>query len=97
MLKFENNNLQQYISPFDVYIRYIDDTFMVCNDTTSMDDLSASFNEVHNVISFTRETEFNGKLAFMDVSISKNLNVSLFFRKSKWVGQYTHFHSLFAI
>ena len=70
---------------------------MVCDDTTSIHDLSALFNEVHNEISFTRETEFNGKLPFLDVSISKNLNVSLFFRKSTWVGQYTHFHSLFAI
>ena len=43
MLKFQNNNLQQYIYPFDVYIRYIDDAFMVCDDTTSIDDLSASF------------------------------------------------------
>ena len=100
MSKLENNSLQEHIFSFDVYLCYIDDTFIVFNETINIDDLLASFNEVHNASSFTHETEFDGELPFLDVLISKRPNGGLkraVYRKPTWVSQYTHFHSFFPI
>ena len=50
MSKLENNPLKQHISYFDVFLRYIADSFVVCNNTNDIDDLLGSFNEVQNAI-----------------------------------------------
>ncbi|CAH8629860.1 unnamed protein product [Schistosoma rodhaini] len=96
LAKLENGHLKKIIQEFKFYCRYMDDTFILCKDNISQQDVLRQFNEVHPAIQFTSEEESDGRLAFLDVLLTKRSDGSLrrnMNRKSTWTGQYTHFLS----
>ena len=96
LAKLENQQLSSTISEFDLYLRYMDDTFVICNADVNQAELLRKFNGGHPAIRFTIETENNNKLPFLDVLLERTESDSLkrsVYRKTTWVGQYTHFHS----
>ena len=96
MAKLEKNLLNDQITQFDVYLRYIDDIFIVCDKCLQSEDIVVLFNSAHNGISFTHEIEENDQFPFLDVLLIGRNDGSLqrtVYRKPTWVGQYTHFNS----
>ena len=55
-----------------VYRRYVADTFLIFRSMDHVPLFLAYMNSKHRNIEFTSETEVNGKLAFLDISISQN-------------------------
>ncbi|CAH8606449.1 unnamed protein product [Schistosoma rodhaini] len=96
MAKLENNQLSSMINRFQLYVRYIDDTFVVCDDNIDLDDILHSFNSCHPSIDFTLEREKDQSIPFLDVHLLRRSNGSLkrsIFRKQTWNGQLTNFYS----
>ena len=72
----------------------MDDSFTLCKDNISQQDVLRRFNEVHPPIQFTSEEESDGQIVFLDVLLTKRADGSLkrnLNRKNTWTGQYTHF------
>ena len=96
LAKLESQALKDTISKFDLYLRYMDDTFVICDADANQTELLRKFNDVHPAIRFTLEVENNNKLPFLDVLLERTEADTLkrsVYRKATWVGQYTHFHS----
>lgn len=56
-----------------IWIRYVDDIFLIWKDSSQeLNDFLKFCNEFHNSIKFTMELEVNDTLQFMDIGISKN-------------------------
>ena len=77
------------------YNRYIDDTFLLFKDSSHIDLFLQYLNSKHPSINFTKETECNNVLNFLDVSISKEDNVfkTSVYRKPTFTGMGTSFFS----
>ena len=77
------------------YRRYIDDTFLLFSSLDHVKKFHKYLNSRHKNMSFTYEIEENSKLAFLDVSVSRegdHFTTSLY-RKPTFSGLYTNFHS----
>ena len=55
--------------------------------------LSEKLNNVHEVISFTKETGVNNQLQFLHVLIKKRRDKTIVYRKLTFTGQYLNFQS----
>ena len=77
------------------FLRYIDDTILICNNRENLISLVERLNEVEPSIEFTLEEEENGKLPFLDVLIIKNNNKLSFkvYRKPTNKNDMIHFYS----
>ncbi|MES9973352.1 MAG: reverse transcriptase domain-containing protein [Candidatus Thiodiazotropha sp.] len=96
MAKLENTTLQPTINSLPLYLRYVDDTFLIIEDTVEPTEILNQFNNAHCSIRFTHEIEDNDSLSFLDVLLTKKVDGSLkrsVYRKKTWAGQYTNFHS----
>ena len=96
MSKLESGPLNGTISKFDVYLRYMDDTFIICDKQYRADELLDSFNRCHYAVKFTMEREQNDCLSFLDVHLRRTETGVIrrkVFRKITWNGQYSHFKS----
>ncbi|CAH8682281.1 unnamed protein product [Schistosoma rodhaini] len=96
LAKLENGPLTQQIEKFSLYCRYMDDTFILCNDYTDLMETLQLFNTTHPSIKFTCEEENGGRIAFLDVLLTRRKDDSLkrnINRKTSWTGQYTNFLS----
>ena len=67
MSVLENTLLKDEISTFSLYIRYMDDTLVICDEMRNPSDILQLFNSCHPAIKFTCEQEHEGKLAFLDI------------------------------
>jgi hypothetical protein len=96
MSKLEKTVLSSRIEQLDMYLRYVDDIFIICSSEVNTSTLLEEFNQAHHAIKFTMEIESNEQLPFLDVllrrredgTISRNV-----YRKPTSVGQYIHFYS----
>ena len=79
-----------------LYRRYIDDTFIAFKEQSHVQQFFNYINSQHQSIQFTYECEQNGKLPFLDVTISKTstggFNTSLY-RKPTYSGRISLFQS----
>ncbi|CAH8470476.1 unnamed protein product [Schistosoma mattheei] len=94
--KLENGPLAQEIDKFSFYCRYMDDTFILCNNQTDFLKTFDRFNTVHPSIKFTWEKENEGRIAFIDVLLTRKKDGSLernINREITWTGKYTNFLS----
>ncbi|CAH8865615.1 unnamed protein product [Trichobilharzia szidati] len=98
--KLENGPLNNLIRKFSFYCRYMDDTFILCDNASDRTTIITEFNEVHPAMKFTCEEESQDRIAFLDVLLTRKPDGSIkrnLHRKSTWTGQYTHFHSFVPI
>ncbi|CAH8606789.1 unnamed protein product [Schistosoma guineensis] len=96
MTNLENSLLLQIIERFHLYKRYMDDTFIICEEDMDLNEILNSFNNCHPSIQFTLEAEANNEFHFLDVRLKRMPNGFLqisIYRKPNWNGQYTNFHS----
>ena len=78
-----------------LYRRYIDDTFLLFNDVSHVTKFLDYINSQHPSIQFTCDKESNGKLNFLDISVSRENNqfVTSVYRKPTFTGLGMNFHS----
>ncbi|CAH8579694.1 unnamed protein product [Dicrocoelium dendriticum] len=96
MAKLEHNVLRTHINEVEMYIRYVDDTFILCKSKAQTVKLLEAFNDAHQNLHFTCEHESRNRLPFLDVDIIRNADGSCsrgVYRKPTWTGQYINFYS----
>ncbi|CAH8484591.1 unnamed protein product [Schistosoma mattheei] len=92
----ENTILKQAINETTEYSRYVDDTFIICNNKQHAIRLLKLFNNAHTNIHFTMEHEQNDMFHFLDVAIKRRRDGTVqrsIYRKSNWNGLYLNFNS----
>ena len=77
------------------YRRYMDDTFLLFKESTFAQSFFNHVNSVHPNIKFTVEHEENGKLPFLDITVSRDGDTLLtsVFRKLTFTGKSTNYFS----
>ena len=72
MEEFETSALQQATHQPKLWLRYVDDTFIIWQHSKQqLDNFFQHLNNQHSNIKFTMETEDQGSLPFLDVRITK--------------------------
>jgi len=81
------------------YYRYVDDTFLLFKSQIQVQKFLQYMNSQHKNIKFTCELESNGKLPFLDVSISRDNNSfsTATYRKPTYTGLTTKFDSFIPV
>ena len=100
MAKLESTSLAHFIDDFQLYVRYMDDTFVVSKKRMSKRQILKQLNDCHPAITFTIKEEENERLPFLDVEIMRKVDGSIatrLYHKSTWTGQYINFHSFVPI
>jgi hypothetical protein len=73
------------------WFRYVDDTFILLEPTTKIEDVLNILNNFHPSINFTHEVPTDGSLSFLDVrvipSIQNNKFQTTIYRKDTFTGQ----------
>ena len=67
MAKLENTVLSGAIKQLTFYSRFVDDTFIMCDNDVDIDKVLELFNTAHPSVSFTMSEEQNGEIPFLDV------------------------------
>jgi hypothetical protein len=96
MGSLEGTLLKDTIDQTHFYRRYVDDIFIVVNNTEELNNALKVFNAAHPSIQFTSETESNDCFHFLDIQLTRKTDGCLtrsVYRKSTWTGQYTNFNS----
>ena len=80
-----------------IYKRYVDDTFLLFEDPSHVDQFLDFLNNKHINIKFTKELESEGQLSFLDVQVIKNTSTGLLetsvYRKKTFTGLSLNFFS----
>ena len=96
MEEFENEALQEAGSKPRLWLRYVDDTFVIWSQgRDQLEDFLSFLNGRHGNIQFTMEEETDGSIPFLDVLVKKNkgrLSTSVY-RKPTHTDRYLHFSS----
>ena len=95
MEEFEITTLNQTSDKPRIWDRYVDDTFTVLK-RNSVESFITHLNSIHKDIKFTRETEKDGCLPFLDSLICRKEDGSLelkVYRKPTHTNQYLNFNS----
>ena len=71
MESIENKMLKDFASPHRIWLRYIDDTFVVLRKT-EVGSFHKFINNIENSIKFTVEQEVENAIPFLDVLIIRN-------------------------
>ena len=97
---FLNHMEHKYLSPTNnlipsYYKRYVDDTFLLFNNTNDAHTFFDYINTIHPNLRFTMETENNNSLSFLDTLITRTHNSfeTSVYRKATFTGQGCHFYS----
>ena len=77
MEEFETSALRSAHLQPNLWLRYLDDTFVVWPHGRDIQDFLKHLNEQHSSIKSTMEVEEDGKIPFLDVGISRNPDGSL--------------------
>ena len=90
----EEKYFEEHHQPL-MYHRYVDDCFILFKTKEECQKMFADFNNLHESISFTMESEINNNLPFLDVSITRHGSkfTSSIYRKATFTGQYINFRS----
>ncbi|CAF2900990.1 unnamed protein product [Rotaria sp. Silwood2] len=79
------------------WYRYVDDTFVLLNKDTNVDNILSVLNDFHSSIQFTRKIEDSDKLEFLDVQVIRSLEKQCFettiYRKPTFTGLLTNWNS----
>ena len=96
MAKLGNGPLKSTIDNLQIYKRYVDDIFVICDANANIQDILYKFNSCHPSAQFTCEMERNNELPFLDILIRRNNDGSIqrkVYRIPTWAGQYLHYLS----
>ena len=96
MAKLENTVLSGAIKQLTFYSRFMDDTFIMCDNDVDIDKVLELFNTAHPSVSFTMSEEQNGEIPFLDVLLIRKDDGYLQRRMYRKMGnhvQYTNFQS----
>lgn len=96
MENLEQEAISQTDTPPKVWLRYVDDTFLIWQHGHDKLQIFADLlNSLRPSIKFTHEIESDHKLPFLDVLVCRNNNVikTAVYRKPTNTGQYLHFKS----
>ena len=97
MEEFETSALQQATHQPKLWLRYVDDTFIIWQHSKQqLDNFFQHLNNQHSNIKFTMETEDQGSLPFLDVHITKATDSHLthqVYRKPTHTDRYLHYRS----
>ena len=92
----ENTVLKRQISKTVVYLRYMDDIFVIFNSRSNSRTTLQEFNRAHVNIKFTSEHENKDMLPFLDVGLKRlecgRIQRSIY-HKPTWTPQYLHYSS----
>ena len=79
----------------NVYLRYVDDTFVMFDRQSDIVDFHKVLNNLHPCLEFTCELEKNNTLPFLDVLVERTNDefVTSVFRKPTFTGQYVRWNS----
>lgn len=91
----EDGPLKNILPKNSTYLRYIDDTLLICPTRTDVKKLSDNLNNIDNNIQFTYEEESNNTLPFLDVMIDRShegLQYSVY-RKPTFKNDMIHYYS----
>ena len=91
---FERRLFQVVRRP-SIYLRYVDDTFVLIEDEAHRSDFHQALNDLHPGLKFTCETEKDNRLPFLDVCVEKvdQQFVTSVYRKPTFTGQYVRWNS----
>ena len=70
MVEFENDKVPTMIDSLINWYRYVDDTIAFVKED-QIDNIVSALNGHHQDIKFTHETEENGMIPFLDVSMQR--------------------------
>ena len=94
MEEFENSVLTSYEKKPTLWIRYVDDTFVIWpHGEHELENFLRHLNNQHDSIKFTMEVEKDGVLPFLDVLVTKKPNGKLghgVYRKATHTDRYLH-------
>ena len=92
---YYETELFQAIPKPEVYYRYMDDTFVVCNNEDHCDVFLDRLNFLHPSLRFTMEKESYSSLAFLDVLVEKGSSkfITSVYLKPTFTGQYIRWNS----
>nr|CAH8868440.1 unnamed protein product [Trichobilharzia regenti] len=96
MASLENNIFDPLICQLHLYKRYVDDTFIICDEKCDLDSLLKTFNAEHSSIRFTLERESNNSIPFLDVLHTRRHNCTIqrsIYRKPTWTGHFINFQN----
>ena len=96
MEAFEERALKSAVQRPRVWLRYVDDTFVIWpHGEDELDTFHNHLNNQHPSIQFTMEKESNGRIPFLDVLVErKEVRLSTkVYRKSTHTDRYIHFDS----
>jgi hypothetical protein len=83
-----------------LWLRYVDDTFVVINNKNQADKILDFLNKCHPTIKFTIEKEANNEINFLDVKIKRELDGTITtstYRKPTFTGVMLNWNSLTSI
>ena len=95
MEHLENQALSTALNPPKLWIRYVDDTFIILKKD-HFDEFTNHINTIHPSIKFTSEVEIEGQLPMLDVLFTRQPDKHLkckVYRKKTHTDQYLHFDS----
>ena len=89
------NKLDEAIKDTYLYVRYVDDTFILCKSEDHANELLELFNSIHPNIKFTMEQENCKQLHFLDLNILRKDDTFIrsIHHKNTWTCQYIPFGS----
>ncbi len=87
---FHEVRLFQKIKQPAMYLRYVDDTFVLFDKQEEVDSFLLQLNSLHSALQFTKDEEKDGCLSFLDVSIERTSGsfITSVFRKQTFGGDY---------
>jgi hypothetical protein len=78
-----------------IYLRYVDDTFVLFKSSQDIENFHSELNNLHANLKFTKELEREGRLPFLDVMVERcdNRFVTTVYRKPTFTGEYVRWSS----
>ena len=95
MVHLETSIIPNFQNEVPIWLRYVDDTFTIINESKIVDLINA-LNSFHPNIKFTHEIESDNHISFLDIKVIKNNNGSIsrgVFRKNTDTNIYLHWKS----
>lgn len=92
---FQERRLFSTFQSPPVYLRYVDDTFVILRNEIDKTNFHRKLNDLHPNLEFTCEVETKNKLPFLDVTIEKSERgyLTSVYRKPTFTGQYVRWNS----
>ena len=88
-----------HIVKFQVYFRYVDDTFVIFHHKAEVSEFFVMLSNLHPSLKFNFEKEMDKQLPFLDVCVEKRNHVfeTKVYRKPTFTGKYIQWESFCSI